>query len=111
MRKLNHLFIASLILLTLAAAAFAQQPFNKAEFAGRRAKLFEKIPDGMAIVFAAKNQNYPIKFRQSPDFYYLTGIEEPGAVLVMLGPTKATFLFAPVLSAGWSFVAVLPDSP
>lgn len=92
---IRHLFIASLVLLALAGSTLAQQPFNKAEFAARRAKLFEKIPDGIAIVFAAKGQNYPIKFRQSPDFYYLTGIEEAGAVLVMVGPTKSAFLFAP----------------
>ncbi|HZN05324.1 MAG TPA: Xaa-Pro peptidase family protein [Pyrinomonadaceae bacterium] len=61
----------------------------------RRAKLFEKIPDGIAILFAAKTQHYPVKFRQAPDFYYLTGIEEPGAVLVMVGPNKSTILFAP----------------
>ncbi len=42
-----------------------------------------------------KNQFYPVKFRQAPDFYYLTGIEEPGAILVMYGPTKRSFLFAP----------------
>lgn len=100
MRKLfsgsiRHLFIATLILVALAAPAFAQQPFNKSEFAARRAKLFEKIPDGIAIIFAAKDQLYPVKFRQSPDFYYLTGIEEPGAVLVMIGPSKSSILFAP----------------
>ena len=61
----------------------------------RRAKLFEKIPDGIAVLFAAKGQHYPVKFRQSPDFYYLTGIEEAGAVLVMSGPTKSSFLFVP----------------
>ena len=96
MRKFaRHLFITSLVVLALAAPTFAQQQFNKAEFAARRAKLFEKISDGIAVIFAAKGQNYPIKFRQSPDFYYLTGIEEPGAVLVLLGPTKGAFLFAP----------------
>ena len=96
MRKfIKHLFITSLVVLALAAPTFAQQQFNKAEFAARRAKLFEKISDGIAVIFAAKSQNYPIKFRQSPDFYYLTGIEEPGAVLVLLGPTKGVFLFAP----------------
>jgi Xaa-Pro aminopeptidase len=96
MRKLSiSVIITTLILFALAAPAFAQRPFNKAEFAARRAKLFEKIPDGIAIIFAARGQHYPVKFRQSPDFYYLTGIEEPGAVLVMLGPTKASFLFAP----------------
>jgi Xaa-Pro aminopeptidase len=48
----------------------------------------------MAVIFAAKEQLYPLKFRQAPDFYYLTGIEEAGAILVMMGPTKRTFLFA-----------------
>jgi Xaa-Pro aminopeptidase len=92
MRKLSAIAI---VVLALAVSAFAQQPFNKAEFEARRAKLFEKIPDGIAVIFAAKSQFYPVKFRQSPDFYYLTGIEEPGAVLVMIGPDKRTFLFAP----------------
>ena len=95
MHKLRSSLIASLFLLVFAASAFAQQPFNKNEFATRRAKLFEKIPDGVAVIFAAKGQDYPLKFRQSPDFYYLTGIEEPGAVLVMSGPSKSTFLYVP----------------
>ena len=96
MRKLSSaILITPLFLLVLAASTFAQQPFNKNEFVARRAKLFEKIPDGVAVLFAAKEQNYPIKFRQSPDFYYLTGIEEPGAVLVMSGPTKSSFLYVP----------------
>lgn len=98
MRKLawlRCLLITSFVVLTFAVSAFAQQPFNKSEFAARRAKLFEKIPDGLAVIFAAKGQHYPVKFRQSPDFYYLTGIEEPGAVLVLMGPNKAAFLFAP----------------
>ena len=92
--SIRYVFI-TLVVLVLATSSFAQHPFNKDEFVARRTKLFEKIGDGMAIVFAAKGQHYPVKFRQSPDFYYLTGIEEPGAVLVMLGATKRTFLFAP----------------
>ena len=100
MRKVHALntrrfLISTLFLLAFAAAAVAQQPFNKAEFVARRAKLFEKIPDGVAVLFAAKGQHYPVKFRQSPDFYYLTGIEEGGAVLVLVGPTKSTILFVP----------------
>jgi len=96
MRKFSSLTIRYLfITLALAISAFAQQPFNKAEFEGRRARLFEKIPDGVAVIFAAKNQFYPVKFRQSPDFYYLTGIEEANAVLVMVGPNKSSMLFVP----------------
>ena len=95
MRKLSTLSIIPLLVLILAVSTLAQQPFNKDEFAARRAKLFEQIPDGIAVVFAAKGQFYPVRFRQAPDFYYLTGIEEAGAVLVMIGPTKASFLFVP----------------
>lgn len=98
MRKLVsftiRLFCIALF-LALPVSTLAQQAFNKSEFAERRAKLFEKIPDGVAILFAAKNQHYPVKFRQAPDFYYLTGIEEAGAVLVMVGPNKSSILFAP----------------
>lgn len=92
---LRCLAIASFVVLAFAAPAFAQQPFNKGEFAARRAKLFEKIPDGLAVIFAAKGQHYPVKFRQSPDFYYLTGVEEPGAVLVLNGSNQTSFLFVP----------------
>ena len=92
MRKLS--FLACLV-IAVAVPAFAQQPFNKSEFVARREKLFEKIPDGVAVIFGAKDQHYPVKFRQSPDFYYLTGIEEPGAVLVMSGSNKRAIVFAP----------------
>src|SRR5258706_8775581 len=90
-----HWFITSLAFVALAVSAFAQQPFNKSEFVARRAKLFEKMPDGVAVICSAKGQFYPIKFRQSPDFYYLTGIEEPNAILVMIGASKRSYLFVP----------------
>lgn len=92
---LRCLLITCFVVLALAAPAFAQQPFNKSEFVARRAKLFEKIPDGLVVLFGAKGQHYPVKFRQSPDFYYLTGVEEPGAVLVLIGSNKSSFLFVP----------------
>ena len=92
MQKLSSVLF---ITLAIAVSTVAQQPFNKGEFEARRTKLFEKIPDGVAVIFAAKAQFYPVKFRQSPDFYYLTGIEEPGAVLVMIGANKSSILFVP----------------
>ena len=95
MRKLSVSIRCLFITLALAISVSAQQPFNKSEFEGRRARLFEKIGDGVAVIFAAKGQHYPVKFRQSPDFYYLTGIEEAGAVLVMVGANKSSILFAP----------------
>jgi len=103
---MRKLFLACFV-IALAVPAFAQQPFNKSEFVARREKLFEKIPDGIVVLFAAKEQHYPVKFRQSPDFYYLTGIEEPGAVLVLSGPNKRSILFAPKRSE----VQIRADGP
>jgi len=94
----RRLIITSFVLFILPLTVFSQQPFDKGEFAARRAKLFDKIPDGVAIIFAAKGQIYPVKFRQSPDFYYLTGLEEPDAVLVLSGAKRQIFIFAPKLS-------------
>ena len=52
--SIRHLFITPLILLVLAVSTYARQPFNKSEFVARRTKLFEKISDGVAVLFAAK---------------------------------------------------------
>ena len=86
------------VALFLALAASTQvasaQAFNKEEFAARRAKLFEQIADGVAVVFAAEAHPHAVKFRQAPDFYYLTGVEEPGAVLLLVGRNKRSVLFA-----------------
>ena len=85
----------ALVLLLLAfSLPLAAQAFDKAEFAARRAKLLEKIPDGIAVVLGGIEHPYPVRFRQSPDFYYLTGLEEPGTVLVLNGVTKNAAVFA-----------------
>lgn len=99
LRKLYSISFLALAFVTLAPSALAQQPFNKNEFVARRTKLFEKISDGIAVIGAAKAQLYPVKFRQAPDFYYLTGIQEPNAILVMVGPNKSSHLFVPTRSA------------
>ncbi len=68
---------------------------TKPTFAARRAKLIEKIGDGVAVIFGNESHPYSVKFRQSPDFYYLTGIEEPNSVLVINGARKVSAVFAP----------------
>jgi Xaa-Pro aminopeptidase len=85
---------ALLLILAACAQAVSAQTFDQAEFAARRAKLLEQIGEGVAVVFAAEPHVHAVKFRQSPDFYYLTGIEEPGAILLLSGPTKRAAVFA-----------------
>ncbi len=82
------------VLLLLVPTALPAQDFDKAEFAARRAKLLEKIPDGIAVILGGVEHPYPLRFRQSPDFYYLTGLEEPGTVLILNGVTKNAAVFA-----------------
>jgi Xaa-Pro aminopeptidase len=89
------IFLLCLFLTISASAAFGQNRFDKAEFAARRAKLIEKIGDGVAVIFSNEAHPYSVKFRQSPDFYYLTGIEEPNSVLVINGARKLSAVFAP----------------
>jgi Xaa-Pro aminopeptidase len=58
------------------------------EWAGRRKTLLQKIgPTGLAIIPAAplatRNADYDFPYRQNSDFYYMTGFEEPEAVIVL----------------------------
>jgi Xaa-Pro aminopeptidase len=91
-------FVLPMLLVWSVSATQVQaqdSTFNKAEFAARRARLMEKIPDGVAIIFAGQEDPLVERFRQSPDFYYLTGVEEPGAVLLVNGATHNAMIFAP----------------
>ena len=88
MRRL--VLLAVLLFPSLAPA----QDFDKAEFAARRAKLLARIPDGVAVILGDVEHPYPLRFRQSPDFYYLTGLKEPGTVLVLNGVTRNATVFA-----------------
>src|SRR5205814_6495415 len=85
---------ALVTVLALSNSALAQEKFNKEEFAHRRATLFEQISDGIAVVYGEEEGPAPVKFRQAPDFYYLTGIEDPGAIAVFNGMTKKWTVFA-----------------
>ena len=74
--------IAVLLLATAAA-------IPPAEYQSRRARLAKEIgPNAMLVVFSGKPKardmdiDYP--FRQSDWMYYLTGIDQPDATLVML---------------------------
>jgi Xaa-Pro aminopeptidase len=91
-----------------AAAAFAQEgyplfttDFPPEEFAARRAKVYEAIgADAFAVVQGAPSPPSYTRFRQSNEFYYLSGIEVPHAYLILDGSTKKTTLYLPNRSEG-----------
>ena len=66
---------------------------NQSEFKRRRAQLMKMIGKGSIAIVSSANQqtrnrdvDYP--FRQDSDFLYLTGFNEPGAVMVLVPGRK-----------------------
>jgi Xaa-Pro aminopeptidase len=76
---------------------------SQKEFATRREALLRKVSDGVIVAFGAHEpaQDY-LSFFQAPSFYYLTGVREPDAALVMVkknGQVNATMFVQPRLPA------------
>ena len=72
------------------------QTQSRAVYAARRAALMKAMGDGVAVVYS-EGEDDSAGYRQSSDFFYLTGVEEKGAVLV-LAPKERTyreFLYLP----------------
>jgi Xaa-Pro aminopeptidase len=69
--------------------------FPPEEFAARRTRVMAQIGDGVAILQGAAERPGYLKFRQSNQFFYLTGVEVPRALLVIDGRAKTTTLFLP----------------
>ncbi len=83
---------ASLFLLSGALQA-GPLHFDKAEYAARRQKLMEKIPDGAVIFLGATPPTGFLEFVQNNDFLYFSGVEVPNAVLIIDGVRKTSTLF------------------
>jgi Xaa-Pro aminopeptidase len=80
-------------LLLLAGRLTAAGPFDASEYAARRARFMEKIPDGAAVFLGASTPASDVAFRQGHDFVYLTGVPVPNAFLVVDGLRKESVLF------------------
>jgi Xaa-Pro aminopeptidase len=86
------------ILAAATAAACLAQPvftdvFPPEEYAARRAKVYAKIGDAVAIIQGTTERPGEQPLRQSNQFHYLTGVVEPRAILVLDGKTKRSTLF------------------
>ncbi len=87
--------LLALLLLWPLAVSAQDSSFATEEFQARRGRLFERMPDGIGVVFGAEESGLNVRFRQSPDFYYLTGMEQPGAVLLLNGITRSATVYLP----------------
>jgi Xaa-Pro aminopeptidase len=82
------------------ASPFQEVPFvlpgsliDNAEYASRRGRLMDEIPDGIAIIPGATSRVADYQFFQSNDFLYFTGVEAPDAWLVVDGVNRESILF------------------
>jgi Xaa-Pro aminopeptidase len=89
------------LVIALAAIPLPAQRagFPPEEFAARRAGLMARLQDGAVILFGDAGAPPGSHFRQDNDFYYLTGNEDLGAILVLLPATKSSYLFLPPQTA------------
>ena len=85
---------------TRRAAQYYQTDFPAEEFRARHAQVFEKIGDNAVAVLQGVHQTEGFTLpRQHNSFYYLSGIETPGAYLLLDGRTKKVTIYLPPRNA------------
>ena len=91
--------VAAGALFALVTTTAAQPVFSGAEifpieeFSARRSRLMERIGDGVAIVQGTTERPGEQPFRQNNQFFYLTGVAEPRAIVTIDGRTKRSTLY------------------
>jgi Xaa-Pro aminopeptidase len=92
----RSLIVSIAIFALYSLPAFGQRTgYSKGEFMSRRAALMDKVGDGLIVLFGETSPLPGAHFHQDNDFYYLTGVEDTGAALLMIPRTKQSFLFLP----------------
>jgi Xaa-Pro aminopeptidase len=84
-------FVAALVLAFLGSASPPAHSLEKqpaSVYHARRVALAAELHGGVAVLFAAEEAQLDfMPYRQDADFYYLTGWNEPGAALLIVGPS------------------------
>jgi len=91
---------ALFLVLALSVPAFAAGPllFDRSEYAARRARLMERIPDGVAILLGATPPTDG-EFFQNNDMMYFAGVEIPNAALIIDRRSKTCTLYFTITDA------------
>jgi Xaa-Pro aminopeptidase len=89
--------LACLVLLRLTAVAqpvfTGAEIFPAEEFAARRARVMAAIGDGVAILQGTTERPGEQPFRQNNQFFYLTGVVEPRAIVTIDGRTHRSIVY------------------
>ncbi len=65
------------------------------EFARRRQELAKQVKAGTVVLFARIHDPEANHYREDNDFFYYTGLADPGAVMVMDAEKGTTFILEP----------------
>jgi Xaa-Pro aminopeptidase len=85
-RFLRFSYIAAVLALLLVPLAQSLEKQPASVYHARRVALGAKLRGGVAVLFAAQEAQLDfMPYRQDADFYYLTGWNEPGAALLIIG--------------------------
>ena len=103
--KRGRLILVLVICLSATAAAqnipLFTEDFTAEEFSDRRDKVFDAIgQNAIAILQGEPSPRGYTRFRQSNEFYYLTGIEVPHAYLLLDGSSRRAALYLPHRNEG-----------
>lgn len=92
--------VASVAVVMLAALGMKAQPvftgaeiFPAEEFAARRSRVMERIGDAVAILQGTTERPGEQALRQNNQFFYVTGVVEPRAIVTIDGRTRKTTLY------------------
>jgi Xaa-Pro aminopeptidase len=101
MKFFKTLTVLLLSLLAVGVKAQVDVPlftrnFPPEEFAARRNKVYEAIgQNAIAVLQGAPSPSGYVRFRQTNEFFYLSGIEVPHAYLILNGSTRTASLYLP----------------
>jgi len=85
-RLIRFSCIAVILAVSTAPLARSLEKQPAAVYHARRVALAAKLHGGVAVLFAAEEPQLDfMPYRQDADFYYLTGWNEPGAALLIVG--------------------------
>jgi Xaa-Pro aminopeptidase len=100
----------ALLVILAVQVAHGLESVPKAVYRQRRVTLSQKIDYQAALLFAASETDYHSSFRQDNDFFYLTGWNQPGAVLLILA-ARPEYAQYPNYKRPYGEILFLPEKP
>jgi len=94
LRRTTAAVLTGLILIPLTVLG-QRTGYSREECERRRKTLAAGVEEGMIVLFGEPLPHPGSAFRQDNDFYYLSGVEDENAILVIAAPSAETTLFLP----------------